>query len=614
VEVKRRLHLLGAGLHLWREQGTAVLIRRYLLRRGPAVPRLSRFRIFLTSLWPRAVPVSRDPEVSIILPGNDRRSLASIIHSVRDTKYEVAESAAKASGRFLLLLRRDILLATGCVEALLDVFARRPGCGAAGAKVLRPNGRLESAGGIIGSDGTTSNLGEGGDPNRPEYNYVREVDFCTGALLVPREVFVESEVESEHEIDLCLELRRRGRTVWYQPAAHVYHFGKKERPPQPTVRACDRSLDPAVLVIDHQVPMSDRDAGSLFMTRFLQTVAASGYHVVFWPDNLLRGKYGAALQQEGIEVVYGPLSFEHFVQTYGRTFSFAVVCRATMAGKYMPALRRAGIPAGYIAVDLEHVREERRTQDQRQVEAQKERERTIVQAAACIGVHSPVEAQLLRDELAVDAVVELPLPLTQPREDSPGVEGRSGLLFLGSTHQPNVDAIRHFAEQLLPRVRERLGDVRLNIAGDVCAAVRDLGGSRSLRLLGHVDDLSHCFDESRVFVAPMRFGAGIKGKILEAMNHGIPVVTTPIGAEGIGLVHGETAMIAENDDAFVDHVVELYSNAELWRRIHLASRRFVQETSSERAFRDAVDRFLSCLGKQAATQSRSEKQGASGGV
>ena len=600
MDVRRKLHLLQAGLRLWREQGTSALIRRYLLRRGPRTPRLSRLGVFLASSWPRRLrlPDTPDPEVSIIVSARfARRSLITVIRSSRNSSYEIVRAAAEAKGRFLLLLRDDILPASGWLEAMLAVFERHPDCGAVGAKVLRSDGELESAGG---------NRGAGHDPNLPQYNYVREVDFCSGALLVRRGDFVES----ENDIDLCFRIRSGGRTIWYQPAAHVYRFGKHEQKPQ--LLTPDRNSDPAILVIDHQAPMPDRDAGSLFMTRFLQTLAASGRHVVFWPDSLLRDRYAAALQQDGIEVLYGPLSFEHLVQSRG--FSLAVVYRSAIAEKYIPALKHAGIPIGYIAVDLEHVREARRTQDEQLAQALKERERKIVRAAECVGVHSPVEAQILRDELSADHVIELPLPLTRPRSDPRGIDGRTGLLFLGSTHQPNIDAVRYFADRLWPRIRERMGDVRLNIAGDVCAAVRDLARSPSIRLLGHVDDLARCFDESRVFVAPMRFGAGIKGKILEAMNHGIPVVTTPVGAEGIGLIHGETAMIAEDEDAFVQHVIDLHSNAELWGKLHLAGRRLVQETLSDDAFRDAVDRFVSCLGKQPATHSRIEKHDAGGSV
>ena len=597
--IGRRLRIVSAGLRLWREQGTAGLVRRFLLRRGPRAPRVSRFRLFLATLRPRSLPAPR-----------------------------VTHPDIGASGRFALFLSDGILPAKGWLEAMAGLFDRRPECGAAGAKILDARGRLKSAGGIVLNGGVV-HVGRGDDPNRPEYNYVREVDFCSGPLLVRRDALMRAGIPDEtpvNEIDLCSRLRNSGASVWYQPAAHVYAVdgAHDDRPaldlsPQAMFRASDRNRGPVVLVIDHEVPIIDRDAGSVFMTRFLSTVAALGCRTIFWPHNLLRSvPYAALLQQEGIEVLYGVLDFDDYIRTYASEIAFAVVHRSSMAERYLPLLERAGVVSGYVAADLEHIREARRAsvhgRSDDHGEVLKGRERQIVRAAKCVGVHSPIEAQILRDQLSARHVIELPLPVTRPRSDPRGVDGRAGLLFLGSTHQPNIDAVRYFAERLWPRIRERMGDVRLNIAGDVCAAVRDLARSPSIRLLGHVDDLARCFDESRVFVAPMRFGAGIKGKILEAMNHGIPVVTTPVGAEGIGLIHGETAMIAEDDDAFVQHVVDLHSNAEIWGKLQLAGRRLVQETLSDDAFRDAVDRFLSCLGKQPATHSRIEKHDAGGSV
>jgi len=540
------LKLLRAGLRLWREEGTASLIRRYRERRGLAVPRISRLEVFFAGLRPVRLPEAKDPDVSIVVPARTPRGiLNTILRNSRGVNFEIVREEREAKGRFVVLLEQGLVPAEGWLTAMLDVFARRPECGAVGA---------------------------GGD-------YVHEVEECSGAVMMRNRATAQP------------RNRETGSSVWLQPAARVYRVARSQE--RVVIRGKRPETKPAILVIDHQVPMFDRDAGSLFMTRFLSVAEASGYHVVFWPDNLLLGQYGFALQQEGIEVLHGRLSFEELVRT--RAFSFTVVYRSTMAAQYMPALQSARVPFGYIAVDLEH-----RRMAGELAESLKDRERRIVSAAECVGVHSAVEAELLR-ELGAERVIELPLPLTHPHEASPGFERRRNLFFLGSTHPPNVDAIRHFAEQLFPRIRERLGDVQLTIAGNVSAAVRELGRSPSIHLLGPVADLAQCFDANRVFVAPMRFGAGIKGKILEAMNHGIPVVTTPVGAEGIGLTHGETAMIAADDDAFVEHVIALYTNEALWRKVQLAGRELVQRAHSEDVFSEAVVRFLSCLGKQPET-------------
>jgi glycosyltransferase involved in cell wall biosynthesis len=145
---------------------------------------------------------------------------------------------------------------------------------------------------------------------------------------------------------------------------------------------------------------------------------------------------------------------------------------------------------------------------------------------------------------------------------------RRDLLFVGNLHhRPNSDGVQHFMREIFPLVRETLPDVRLTIVGDNSSPEISAYASDSVRVTGYVPDVDPFFERARVFVAPIRFGAGVKGKIGESLAYGLPVVTTPVGAEGMGLEDGTSAMIAPDARAFADAVVRLYRDPELWQKL-----------------------------------------------
>jgi glycosyltransferase involved in cell wall biosynthesis len=216
-----------------------------------------------------------------------------------------------------------------------------------------------------------------------------------------------------------------------------------------------------------------------------------------------------------------------------------------------------------------------------------------------------LERAVFEGDLGAANVVELPLPLPPCEPDDRPFEARRHLLFVGSTHPPNVDAVEHLVHKLLPAIRRRLTGVELCIVGDVCEAVRKLGSSDGVRWIGHVKSLEGWLGQARVFVAPLRYGAGIKGKLLLAMGSGLPLVTTPVGAEGLGLEHRASALVAENDDEFVAEVGNLYTDAELWGRVRAGALQRAGVVASGQLFDRALSDFLSRLeaaaGKRRAT-------------
>jgi hypothetical protein len=205
-----------------------------------------------------------------------------------------------------------------------------------------------------------------------------------------------------------------------------------------------------------------------------------------------------------------------------------------------------------------------------------------------IAVSNEEKSALL--DLVPSAVVDVLPVIFTITADPPGVDKRSGLFFVGGFwHQPNSDAVTWFVEKIWPQIRSELPECRFRIAGsnpgdEVLALARTPG----VEVIGFVPDLMPLFDSARVFVAPLRYGAGVKGKVGQSLAHGLPVVTTAVGAEGMKLLDGEHALIANDPAAFARQVVRLLRDDALWTRVQAQGRSLAQSTFSVDAIRDKV--------------------------
>ena len=205
---------------------------------------------------------------------------------------------------------------------------------------------------------------------------------------------------------------------------------------------------------------------------------------------------------------------------------------------------------------------------------------------------SPAEKELLAREapdldVRVLSLIHEAEPTTTPFDD------RSGIVFIANfTHPPNADALEHYLRDVHPLVRERLSDVTLAVIGaEPPAALRRLT-PEGVTFTGHVPDIRPLFGAARLSVAPLRFGAGLKGKINTSMGFGVPVVTSSIGAEGMNLKHGDDALVADDPVGFADAVVALYTDAALWERLAAGGLRNVRSQFSFERGKQAVAEIL----------------------
>ena len=556
----------------------------------------------------------------------------------------VNRAAAVARGRWLVLCNNDIEGTDGWLRALLDCAESADDIGVVTPKYVYPDGSLCEAGGIIWRDGTGANYGRGEDPSLFQYEYRREVDYgSAAALMVKAELWHEIGGYDERylpmyyeDADLCFEARERGMRVLYEPRALVVHHEgatagndpaaghkrhqEQNRPrfvakwqhrleseqlasgPHNTRVAADRHRGAHVLIVDHCVPMWDRDAGSLRMLAIIRGLIELGARVSLMAENLAGHQpYTGRLQEMGVEVLYGRLDVNAELATLGPRLSAAILSRPHAASRWIDAIREFAPSAkvAYDTVDLHWLREARRTAgDPDVIAALRDPDRAAELLA------SGSKAQALRElELAMIRASDVTLVVTEAERDQvehdvPGVralllptihdveeyvfgpEERSGVLFVGSfTHPPNAGAAVRLVRDVMPAVWREHPDLKVTIVGgDAPAEVRALASPR-VDVVGWVEDLRPLLDRARLFAAPLQYGAGLNGKITQCLAVGLPVVTTSVGAAGIeGL--DRCVLAADDPVGSAEHILRLIDDEELWRELSDAGQTFIQRNCS----------------------------------
>ena len=553
------------------------------------------------------------------------------------------QGAAAARGECVLFLNNDVIVLPGWLDSLLRTVDRDRSIGAVGAMLIYPDGKLQEAGGIIWSDGHGWNYGRLNDPEASEFSFVREVDYCSAACLLVRRALLE-ELDGfdtryapayYEDVDLCFRMRERGYRVLYQPQARVIHFEgatagtdtstgfkryqainhvtfvnrhalalAEQQPHDPRLvrLARERRSGRRILVVDHMVPHHDEDAGSLRMMALLRMLIDLGHAITFVPDNMARIEpYTSQLQQLGIEVIYGPISATGFVESNADLFDVAILCRAYFASKYLPALQKSQRRPFIIfdTVDLHHLRERRLAELKDDAALARSADRTravelaVMRSSDAVWVTSRHEAELLMSREPDPPQVEIVPTVHTVRTDVPSFGERRDILFIGSfRHPPNEDAVIYFVEEILPRVRRALPGVRFFIVGPHAPRSVLKLASDDVIVLGHTPAVEPVFDSCRLSVAPLRYGAGVKGKVTQSLAWGLPAVATPVAAEGLQLVDGEHLLVASDPIDFANRVIEVYQNEELWTRLARNGRRHIETHLGYEAVRASVRSIL----------------------
>ena len=395
--------------------------------------------------------------------------------------------------------------------------------------------------------------------------------------------------------------RRYGFDHCKQKAVTLYRSYREEpltqsqhvmRAPGAEARQADDSR-PRMLYFDWAVPRVDHDSGSVTTMCLLDIFLRLGYQITYLPGDLRYDPpYGDTLTEMGIECVYYPAvtSVKQYLEANARCFHLFVLCRGPVVGPWLKFIRSHAPNALLIfnTVDLHYVRERRQAELEGSTSAVAQAERTkaieldLIRNTDLTIVLSSEELYTVRSEIPDAPLCVLPLIVREIPGRSKPFDERRDLIFIGGfRHNPNVDAVQYFVSEIFPLVRRRLPDVRFHIVGShPTGEVKALAKAEGVFVHGFVQDLGPILDGIRVAVAPLRFGAGIKGKIGKYLSYGVPTVATSIAVEGMGLRDHHNILVADTPTGFAEAIQEAYTDSGLWEHLSDAGLTIVRDTFS----------------------------------
>lgn len=552
--------------------------------------------------------------------------------------------ASLATGEYLIFLNNDTEVLNAWLDSLIAPFIIHDNVGLVGSQIIYPDGRLQEAGGVILSDGSGLNYGRLSDPNKPEYNFLREVDYCSGCSIAIKKSLFDSIggfdtlfIPAYYEdTDIAFTVRKMGYKVLYQPASKVIHhegitsgtdlkkgvkkfqntnkikfYNKWETqlkshnilPDNYSLAKCKYYKD-TILFIDACTPTPDKDSGSVdaFFHQYIFTKL--NFKVTFIPDNLIfLDGYTQVLQQLGIECLYKPhiTSIENFLKTRGAEFKYVVLSRVGIAVKHINAIKKY-CPNSILIfnlVDIHYIREARQARTLNSIELLHKAKKT---KATELSIMKRSDVNIIISESEVKhlskidpelKLFNLPLILDMHQRTN-NFENRKNIMFIGGfQHSPNVDAVLYFSREIWPLVKTRLVDAHFIIIGsEMPNEIINLHNQNGILSIGYIEDLSPFFNSCKFSIAPLRYGAGQKGKLARSGSYGLPSVATSIAVEGMGLKHEKHILIADKPDDFANSIERLYHDSILWEKL---SKNIYDYTNSEYSITKGISRISNLI-------------------
>ncbi len=344
----------------------------------------------------------------------------------------------------------------------------------------------------------------------------------------------------------------------------------------------------------------------------MQTLVELGVRVTFMPDNLAALEpYTRELQKMGVEVLYGHLDVNAEIATIGSQLDLVILSRPHTASRWLDLVREFAPSArvAYDTVDLHWLREARRGRLDSSMgiletsngslgaitpkaEALRQLELAMIRATDSTIVVSNCEREQVERDVHGTRVIVIPT-IHDVEQYVPPPEDRSGILFVGGfEHHPNIDAAVRLVKEIMPIVWRELGDVEVTIVGSKPPTEVKALASSLVDVTGWVEDLEPLLNKARLMVVPLRFGAGLKGKITQALAFGLPVVTTPVGSEGLQVRQDPALLVAEDAQTLATDAVRIYRDDELWRSLSRSGQALIVEQCSTEVLSERLGLLL----------------------
>jgi GT2 family glycosyltransferase len=540
------------------------------------------------------------------------------------------EMVKLSRGKYILFLNNETKVHKEWLIYLIKLIESDEKIGMVGSKLIYPNGKLQEAGGIVWNNGECYNYGRGNNSDMPEYNYVKEVDYISGISILIRKYiwekiggFDKRYIPAYYEDkDFAFEIRRLGYKVMYQPKSVVEHYEgisngkilssgiqkyqirnkkkffkkwkselKYQKEQGNTFQSRDKGYN-RIFVIDNDIPSFNKNAGYRCTFMYLNIFKEIGLQVTFLPYNFKKIEpYTSILQQKGIEVIYGDWykkNIKNWLKTNLKYFKYVYLERPKIAITYYSLIRQhfSG-KIFYFAHDLHYIRLYRHyniTHDKkklRQSEISKKIEMKIFSNVDIIHVVGNYEYQILKEKFHKKIIRNIPLyiydnQLTNIEKD---FSKRNGLIFVGGfSSSPNKDAVLWFSKYIYPKILNRFPDMVWHIVGShLPNNIRKLE-SKNIKIEGFLsdEDLSSLYQKCRIAIVPLRYGAGVKGKIVEAAYNQIPIVTTSIGGEGLDNSFG-TFIIEDEPEKMSEAIIKLYLDYSKLRKMSDSGKKFIEK-------------------------------------
>lgn len=571
-----------------------------------------------------------------------------VIHNKKNLRFlkNCNNASQYAKGKYILFLNNDTQVQKDWLKYLIEAVEKEKDAGIVGSKLIYPDGTLQEAGGIIYSDASGCNYGRNDNPNALWYNYTKEVDYISGAsIMLKKELWDELGGFDEYfapayyeDTDLAFRIRyEKGLKVIYEPRSVVIHFegksngtdiGSGQKQYQvinrrkfyhkwekelhfyhsaPTVNNFlprDHAVARKnVLVIDWKILSFTKDTGSRTTYQYMHFFKNSGFNVKFFPhDFYLEDDYLQQFLIDGFEIIHQ--NFTDYIRNFGSNFDYIYLNRPNIAPFYIDDLRRyTRAKIIYQCHDLHYLRQYRTRLLTNEIEAlkllpnEKKAEFDTFSKMDLVCSFSFDEIKEIEKENKFINARQIPLYILDTIKMDKYLynasERRDIMFVAGFQHTPNVDAAIWFVNEIWPYIKAQNSNIKLYLVGANPTPDVQALQSEDVIVTGFVTEaeLEEYYANIKLVVVPLRTGAGVKGKIIEAVYHKVPVVTTCIGIEGIN--NKNNVIVVENEAMnFAQKVNELYSNNKKSNEYSSKSKYFINDYFSVDAVINSLDGYM----------------------